>query len=140
MAITNRITVSSFRKGKIKKKSFCSHCIVRVFFFCLFVFPIELYHTVITKKKERKSTATLASCRKTTYTGHAALGKEIKARQRIQKYRKISHLFTEAARPSSIAPPAAKLPPRKKRVTSGTFCHCGRRRRVTFFFSFSFFL
>lgn len=69
MAITNRITVSSF-ETKIKSFLFTLYC-------CFF--PIKLYHTVITKKKKKeKSTATLASCKK-PHTLARRIGKEIKA-------------------------------------------------------------
>ena len=58
------------------------------FSFCLFsFFPSRLYHTVIMKKEKKTTASTLASCKKHIHW-HVALGKEIKARQRIQKYRK----------------------------------------------------
>lgn len=71
----NRVTVSSF---KIKKEN------VHI---CIVVFPSRLYHTVITKN--RRIYGHISFVQK-PHTLARRVGKEIKARQRIQKYRKIS--------------------------------------------------
>lgn len=108
MAITNRITVSSFRKERLRKNG--NRCVHIVSFGFLFFLSVCFSHWTIShsdnEEKGEKIYSHVSFVQKTTYTGHAALGKEIKARQRIQKYRKISsHLFTETHRPPSIAPP-----------------------------------
>lgn len=81
MEITKHITVSCLEKNGRKKNFFVHIC-------CFFVFPVTISHS--DNKEKEKSTATLASCKK-PHSLACRIGKEIKARRRIQKYRKISN-------------------------------------------------